>query len=1069
MSAETTPPPLATSSGSSSGNAPEACIKVVVTGATGLLGRAVVQHFHQLGGAYQVVPLGWTRASSPSSSSSSPSSTTPSSSHPPPPSTIKLDLTDEDALARFLAHEQPDAIVHCAAERRPDVVERDPDASEALNVAVPTHLARWCASFQPSSLSSSSSTSTSTSAEAGAEAGAEAVSHAPLLLNLSTDYVFDGTRPPYGVDDAPNPLNAYGVSKLRAERALSEHGAAGRAVSVRVPVLYGRAERDDESAVNVLLGAIRSSQGEKRGQVKMDAYAVRYPTNVADVARALADLVAFHCCSPSGSDDAPAQPAPRGARKALPPTLHFSAREAMTKYDMCHVLCRVWNSVHSELLSPSSPSSSSLSASLGLEDGSREEPEAGTIATTTYLDPEYAPDPGSSTSRPRHCKLDLSALSASPLSAGAVHTECVSFEGWWRDYLREREEHRLRAEAEARRRARARAEAEAKAKAEAEAKARAEAEAEAKARAEAEAKAKAEAEEEEERRRKEEQKRQAEEAEAAARKQKELEEAAAAEAAEVERKRKEEAGADERAAGDEKDAAAEPKEAKEDGAEGTSASTAATAAAVAAAAAASAAAPSGGSTAEADREAEDELRETTSGANNKSPSFSSLRARPTPPATSPSPEDSEQLPPSVLSLGASDAPTESMTRRSSTVDSTSAPLAADSLDSKAAAAIAKSASAQSKKGDDVGSLPATLLQRDDSLVGTDKGIADGGDGDSDGYGQPSPRVSAVPNFIRTEPSSEGGAEQASSYAGVQSHSAKSAVQSTINAVDRQLADASMRDDAIVAPLPKRYTFEIKVGDPQKVGDPVTAHIVYTVRTKTDSANFRAHTFSVLRRYSDFRWLHAALVHNNPGVVVPPVPEKVKIGRFAPELVEARRHGLETCINKIVNHSLLQEDDDLKLFLESDNFSHDVKLRDIRKGPVPTPEQKTYFGWSSNLGGPKFVESDEWFERQRAYLDSLESQLKHIVKAINTLAQQRKDFAAATSDFSSSMMVLSTSSLSRAVSTCFAGLGEVERRAHEIAEVQSDADVREIGTVIYEYERVVGSVRVRGCDVCFELH
>lgn len=65
--------------------------------------------------------------------------------------------------------------------------------------------------------------------------------------------------------------------------------------------------------------------------------------------------------------------------------------------------------------------------------------------------------------------------------------------------------------------------------------------------------------------------------------------------------------------------------------------------------------------------------------------------------------------------------------------------------------------------------------------------------------------------------------------------------------------------------------------------------------------------------------------NNPGAVVPPVPEKVAIGRFAPELVEARRHGLETCIQKITNHALLYDDPDLKLFLESDNFAQDVSL------------------------------------------------------------------------------------------------------------------------------------------------
>jgi len=63
--------------------------------------------------------------------------------------------------------------------------------------------------------------------------------------------------------------------------------------------------------------------------------------------------------------------------------------------------------------------------------------------------------------------------------------------------------------------------------------------------------------------------------------------------------------------------------------------------------------------------------------------------------------------------------------------------------------------------------------------------------------------------------------------------------------------------------------------------------------------------------------------NNPGVVVPPVPEKNTFGRFDDAFVRQRRLGLEKCIQKISNHPVLGKDADLKLFLESDNFSLDV--------------------------------------------------------------------------------------------------------------------------------------------------
>lgn len=74
------------------------------------------------------------------------------------------------------------------------------------------------------------------------------------------------------------------------------------------------------------------------------------------------------------------------------------------------------------------------------------------------------------------------------------------------------------------------------------------------------------------------------------------------------------------------------------------------------------------------------------------------------------------------------------------------------------------------------------------------------------------------------------------------------------------------------------------------------------------------------------WLYETLSLNNPGVVVPPVPEKnaYGFGRFESTFVEQRRAALEKCIMKIAAHPVLQKDPDFKLFLESDTFSLDVR-------------------------------------------------------------------------------------------------------------------------------------------------
>ena len=50
-----------------------------------------------------------------------------------------------------------------------------------------------------------------------------------------------------------------------------------------------------------------------------------------------------------------------------------------------------------------------------------------------------------------------------------------------------------------------------------------------------------------------------------------------------------------------------------------------------------------------------------------------------------------------------------------------------------------------------------------------------------------------------------------------------------------------------------------------------------------------------------------------------------LGRFQGEFVENRRQSLEKCLNKITSHPILYRDPDLKLFLESDTFTVDVRI------------------------------------------------------------------------------------------------------------------------------------------------
>ncbi|EUC60851.1 sorting nexin-1 protein, putative [Rhizoctonia solani AG-3 Rhs1AP] len=260
-----------------------------------------------------------------------------------------------------------------------------------------------------------------------------------------------------------------------------------------------------------------------------------------------------------------------------------------------------------------------------------------------------------------------------------------------------------------------------------------------------------------------------------------------------------------------------------------------------------------------------------------------------------------------------------------------------------------------------------------------------------------------------------------------------------------------------APQPREsngpFSFTITVGDPQKVGDPINSYIVYTVTTKTNSPHYRKPNMSVLRRYSDFLWLFETLSFNKAGIFIPPVPEKQGFGRFQGAFVEQRRLALNNCIQKIANHPILSTDDDFKFFIESDSFALDVKHR-----KAEIAQEKTG-GFLSSITGPKFYETDEWFDSKRSYIDALESQLRGLAKSVDTVSKHQAEIAAATGEFAEALVVLSNSDLSKQLSQSLAALADVQKKARKLEEEQSQDDIILLMGIVDEYIRLIGSIRL----------
>jgi S-adenosylmethionine synthetase len=145
-----------------------------------------------------------------------------------------------------------------------------------------------------------------------------------------------------------------------------------------VPVLYGPCPKNSDTAINILIDVVQDQSGK---QYKMDDYAIRYPTNVLDIADFLVRLTAV--------------------QQKLPPILHYSSEEKYTKYEICTV----------------------LSGILGL-------PSSHIIADRTEPPPDLA------VSRPKNCQLSTKIITSSIEEAGlGMGFQCRKLEKWFTTYL----------------------------------------------------------------------------------------------------------------------------------------------------------------------------------------------------------------------------------------------------------------------------------------------------------------------------------------------------------------------------------------------------------------------------------------------------------------------------------------------------------------------------------------------------------------------------------------------------------------------------------------------------------
>ena len=163
----------------------------------------------------------------------------------------ELDVTRPEDVARAFRDARPEVVVNCAAFTRVDACESDPLAFE-VNARGVEVLA------------------------------AECLARGARLLQVSTDFVFDGAkRAPYLEDDDPAPLSAYGRSKLAGEQAALRLPTA---LVVRASWLFGKGGWN-------FVEAIRKQVADGRRTLAVVEDQRGRPTSTSDLAEALVALL----------------------------------------------------------------------------------------------------------------------------------------------------------------------------------------------------------------------------------------------------------------------------------------------------------------------------------------------------------------------------------------------------------------------------------------------------------------------------------------------------------------------------------------------------------------------------------------------------------------------------------------------------------------------------------------------------------------------------------------------------------------------------------------------------------
>ena len=242
--------------------------RVLITGANGLVGQALTSRLCRFPD-YDVLATGLDESAKYTGGSCG---------------YTTLDITSPSDIKHVFQDFTPTVLINCAGLTRPDLCEQDRNTCWAVNAEAVKCLAKQC------------------------------LQHGTRLIQLSTDFVFDGKKTHYAENDRPHPLNYYGKSKLAAENVVRDAGLDNWAL-IRTALVFGTGI--NLSRTNIALWVIDHLLQGKSIEVVRDQW--RTPTYAPDLADGIEKVI----------------------RLGKTGIFHVSGNEYMTVYDFARIVVEV--------------------------------------------------------------------------------------------------------------------------------------------------------------------------------------------------------------------------------------------------------------------------------------------------------------------------------------------------------------------------------------------------------------------------------------------------------------------------------------------------------------------------------------------------------------------------------------------------------------------------------------------------------------------------------------------------------------------------------------------------------